>query len=378
MAKSKRRGRGEGAISLRPDGRWQGAVQVGWKNGKRWRKFYYGATRAEVRDAIAQAIREVKRGGILGDDRQTVGDFLAGWLETITTQVRPKTHASYSQLVRLHLKPGLGHIRLTKLRPEHVEQFLSATSAAGLSPRTCQYLRAVLRRALSRAVKHDLIARNAAALADPPRVVRAEVQALAPDQAKTFLTAIQGHRLYALVAVGLSLGMRQGEILGLRWQDVDLERGTIQVRHALHRADRTWTLAEPKSATSKRTITMPESVTALLKTHRKRQLEDRLFAGERWNEHGFVFTGLVGQPLEGTVLNRDVKKLLRIAKLPEVHFHALRHSCATLLMAQGVPARVVMEILGHSDVRLTLNTYSHVGAALQEAAASKVEGVLFG
>jgi integrase len=373
-----RRGKGEGSISQRTDGRWQGAVHLGWRDGKRHRKFYYGATRVEVRDAIAAAIREVKRGGSLGDDRQTVAGYLDEWLSSITAKVRPKTHASYAQLVRCHLKPGLGAYRLNKLRPEHVERFLDEKQGAGLSPRTCQYLRAVLRRALGRAVKQDILSRNVAALADPPRVVRSEVQALTPDQARAFLRAIEGNRLYALVAVGLSLGMRQGELLGLRWQDVDLDAGAVRVRHALHRANRTWSLGEPKSKTSQRTIKLPESLTAILRSHRRSQLESRLLAGERWRDHDFVFTGRSGQPLEGTVLNRDVKRLLKAAGLPEVHFHALRHSCATLLMAQGVPARVVMEILGHSDIRLTLNTYSHVGQQLQDVAASKTNAALFG
>lgn len=372
----RRRGKGEGSISQRPDGRWQGTVHLGWENGKRSRKFYYGPTRTDVRDKVAKAIRDVQRGGTLGDDRQTVGAFLKGWLAA--TKVRPKTQRSYAQLVRCHLEPGLGKHRINQLRPEHVEQFLDAKAAAGLSPRTCQYLRAVLRIALGRAVKHDLIARNVAALAEAPRVVRREVVALTPDQAKALLVASANHRLYPLIAVAISLGMRQGEILGLRWQDVDLERGVIRVQHALHRAQKKWELTEPKSHKSHRAIKMPESLVPLLNSHRKRQLEARLVAGDRWKENGFVFSGLAGQPLEGTVLNRDVKGLLRAAGLPTVHFHALRHSCATLLLAQGVPARVVMEILGHSDVRLTLNTYSHVVEQLQDVAASKTDAVLFG
>jgi len=376
--KQRRRGRGEGSISQRADGRWQGRIDLGWKDGRRHRKYVYGVTKADVRDRMGRAIREVQRGAILGDDRQTVSAFLDEWIASITTKVRPKTHHSYSQLVRVHLKPGLGKHRINKLRPEHVEAFLDAKSAAGLSPRTCQYLRAVLRRALSRAVKQDIIARNVAALADPPRVVRKEVEALTPDQARAFLEAIADHRLYALVAVAVSLGMRQGEILGLRWQDVDLDRGAIRIQHALHRSNKAWTLGEPKSERSRRTVKMPDTLVTILKAHRKAQLETRLAAGEKWKEHGFVFTARHGQPLEGTVLNREVKKLMGKAGLPALHFHALRHSCATLLLAQGVAPRVVMEVLGHSDVRLTLNTYSHVVEQLQDVAAIKTDEALFG
>lgn len=373
-----RRGKGDGSISQRADGRWMARVDLGWKNGRRDRKYFYGATRAEVRDRLTKALRDVQLGASLGDDRQTVGGFLETWLEAAASTVRPKTLVSYRQLVRLHLKPGLGHHKLAKLKPDHVEKFLRERAAGGLSPRTCQYLRSVLRRALSRAVKQDLVARNVAALADPPRVTKREVQALTPDQAKAFLAAIAEHRLYALVAVAVSLGLRQGEILGLRWVDVDLDRGTLRVQHALQRIGKEWKLAEPKSERSRRTVKMPESLVGILRGHRKTQLERRLAAGSNWQDHGFVFSARHGQPLEGTVLNRDVKRLMAAAGLPALHFHALRHSCATLLLAQGVAPRVAMEVLGHSDIRLTLNTYSHVIDDLQHEAAEKADRALFG
>jgi len=292
--------------------------------------------------------------------------------------VRPKTFRSYSQLARLHLIPALGHIRLARLQPEDVEGFLRRRAQAGLSPRTCQYLRAVLRCALNRAIKKGMLARNVAALADPPRVVRSEVKSLTPDQARTFLASIQTHRLYPLVAVAVSCGMRQGEILGLRWADVDLERGVLRVRHALERLEKRWELVEPKSEKSRRAIKLPATLLPILRAHRTTQRERRLVAGGKWQETGFVFTTRHGTPLDGCTLNRDVKCLLQAAGLPSLNFHALRHSCATLLLAQGVPARVVMEILGHSDIRLTLNTYSHVIEQLQDAAAAKIDAVLWG
>ena len=183
---TRRRGRGEGSIVQRVDGRWMARVDLGWQEGRRRRKAYYGSTRADVAAQLTKALRTVQQGATsLGDERQTIKQFLERWIENVRSSVRAKTHHSYAQLVRLHLVPGLGHLRLGRLQPEHVDAFLDRKRADGLSPRTCQYLRAVLRIALNRAIKRKLVAQNAAALADAPRVVRAEVQSLTPDQART-------------------------------------------------------------------------------------------------------------------------------------------------------------------------------------------------
>lgn len=399
---TRRRGRGEGSIVQRADGRWMARIDLGWQGGRRWRKAIYGRTRKDVAAKLTKALRDVQQGVPLGDGRQTLGPYLDHWLTVVVKpSVRPKTHHSYAQLVRLHLTPGLGHLRLARLAPGHVETFLEEKRLAGLSPRTRQYLRAVLRRALSRALKHGLVARNAAALADPPRSVRSDVQSLTPEQARTFLAAIAEHRLYPLIVVAVSCGLRQGEILGLTWKDLDLDRGVLHVRHALERLGKGWRLVEPKSEQSRRAIKLPDPLLPILRAHRTRQLETRLAAGGRWQDHGFVFTARHGQPLDGSRLNRQTKELLRqtwsgglpdckhlhvsnrqcadchAEHLPVLHFHSLRHSCATFLLVQGVPARVVMDLLGHSDIRLTLNTYSHVVEQLQEDAAQQMSAVLW-
>jgi len=402
MSAGSRRGRGEGSIIRLADGRWQARVDLGWHDGRRRRKALYGLTRKVVAAKLTKALRDQQQGVPLGDGRQTLGPYLDQWLTVVVKPgVRAKTHHSYAQLVRLHLTPSLGHLRLARLEPVHVETFLEEKRKAGLSPRTCQYLRAVLRRALGRALKHGLVARNAAALADPPRGVRTIVQSLAPQQARVFLAAVSEHRLYPLLAVGLGLGLRQGEILGLTWADVDLDRGVLQVRQALERLGKGWRRVEPKSEQSRRTLKLPSELLPILRAHRTSQLEARLAAGGLWKDHGFVFTSRYGEPLDGPRLNRQTKALLRgtwIGGLPDckhsqisdrkcldcqgehlpvLHFHSLRHSCASFLLAQGVPARVVMEILGHSDIRLTLNTYSHVGQELQEEAARQMNAVLW-
>ncbi|MGH9148660.1 MAG: site-specific integrase, partial [Vicinamibacterales bacterium] len=167
-------------------------------------------------------------------------------------------------------------------------------------------------------------------------------------------------------------------ILGLRWDDVDLDRGVLRVRQALERLGKGWRLVEPKSEASRRTIRVPDPLVPILRAHRVRQLEQRLAASAKWKEDGFVFTASHGQPLDGCRLNRTVKAMLRAAGLPPLHFHALRHSCATFLLVQRVPPRVVMDVLGHSDIRLTLNTYSHVIEQLQDEAAQEMTTVLWG
>lgn len=374
---TRRRGRGEGSIVQRADGRWMARVDLGWQDGRRRRKTYYGRTRADVAAKLTKALRAVQQGGTLGDERQTLGQFLARWIESVRSSLRAKTHHSYAQLVRLHLLPGLGQLRLGRLQPEHVETFLDRKREAGLSPRTCQYLRAVLRVALNRAIKRKLVTQNAAALADAPRVVRAEVQSLTPDQARTFLAAIAHHRLYALIVVAVSCGLREGELLGLRWPDVDLDRGVLRVRQALERLGKGWRLVEPKSERSRRTIRLPAPVVPILREQRVRQLERRLAAGARWQEHEFVFTTGKGTPLDGPKVNATVKQLMHAAGVPPLHFHTLRHSCATFLLVQGVAPRVVMDILGHSQISLTMNTYSHVIEQLQDDAAQEMTTILW-
>jgi integrase len=248
--------------------------------------------------------------------------------------------------------------------------------AAGLSPRTVQYHHAILRRALGQAHRWGLVSRNVAKLVDPPRVRRPEIRPLTPEQARTLLEAARGDRLEALYTVALAVGLRQGEALGLRWDDIDLDRGWLTVRNALQRLGPGWQLVEPKTARCRRTIALPSVVAAALQSHRTRQLQERLWAGARWQENDFVFASRIGTPLDGTNVTRRFQQLLRRSGLPRQRFHDLRHACASLLLAQGVHPRVVMETLGHSQVGLTMNTYSHVIPALQREAATQMDAVL--
>ena len=268
---------------------------------------------------------------------------------------------------------------------------------------------------------------NAAALVDPPRVVRREIRPLPPDEAKRLIKAAEGHALQAFMTVALSCGLRVGEALGLRWKDTDLEAGSLAVRQALQRTggdqalrrplfarrreligelrrargagarvadvarlehllqevrDQLATqktslrMVEPKSARSRRTIALPDVTVASLKAHRRRQLESRLLAGRAWQETGLVFTTRIGTPIEPSNLSKGFKTLLQEAGLPSIRLHDLRHTAATLMLTQGVSPRVVMETLGHSQISLTMNTYSHVLPELKREAAARMNKFL--
>ena len=221
-----------------------------------------------------------------------------------------------------------------------------------------------------------MVVRNAAALANAPRALTREITPLNPAQARTLLHHCATHRLGPLFTIALSLGLRLGEALGLRWSDVDFDKGLLQVRRTLQRIKGGVAFSEPKTARSYRTLVLPDVAISTLTAHRVRQLEQRLAAGQRWGGHDLVFTNGDGNPLDRANVRKQFHRLLQTAGLPQIRIHDLRHTAATLLMLQGVNPRTVMELLGHSDVTMTLNTYSHVLASLKQDAARRMDDVL--
>lgn len=307
----------------------------------------------------------------------SVGAFLGTWLALTRLSVRPKTYISYRSIVERHLAPALGPIPLAELRPADVQAYLLAKAASNLAPRTVAYHRNILRQALGHAERIELVTRNVARLALPPRIPRREVRPLAPEQARTLLGVIAGERHEAAYLIALGVGLRQGEILGLTWDDIDLATGDIRVRRALQRVEGAFAFVEPKSRTSRRVVPMPELVRSALVRHRARWEAER--AGRAIDDGPFadlLFTTLAGHPIDGINVTRRFQRILRAAGLPRQRFHDLRHACASLLLAQGVPARVVMETLGHSQISLTLDTYSHVIPALGREAAERMDALL--
>lgn len=374
-----KRGQGEGSIYKRKDGRWAAVINLGYRDGKLQRASFYGKTRVDAARKLTTALNNRQKDLPVQFGRQTLAQFLDRWLEDCAKPtIRPKTYESYAHLIRKHIKPVLGHVQLTKLEPAHVQRLMNEKMADGLSARTVQYLRAVLRRALGQGLKWGLVARNVATLVDPPRYQRPKVQPLSPDEVQALLDAIKGERLEALFLVTVALGLRQGEVLGLRWRDVDVTAGILRVNFSLQRVNGALQLVEPKTERSRRTLSMPGIVLTALRSHHMRQLEEQLLACESWQESGLVFTTSKGTPLDARNVIRKFHAMVETAGLPRYRFHDLRHSCASLLLAQHVPARVVMDVLGHSQISLTLDTYSHVMPEALKEAAEKMEAVLSG
>jgi integrase len=341
------------------------------------RRSFYGRTRREVQEKLLEAAREAQQGYAPRNGRLTVGAYLQAWLrDAVMPTVRPSTYRSYELLVRVHITPHLGRTPLVKLSPLQVQTMLADLTAHGLSARSVHHVRAVLRTALNQAVRWELLQRNVASLVDGPKVPRHEVAAMSPREAQMLLEVVREDRLGALYALALLTGLRQGELLGLTWDDLDLTGGLVTVRHALQRVNGTLGHVEPKTSRSRREVALPPTAVTTLRAHRSRQLEERIWAGSRWNDTGFVFTTSIGTPLDGPNVTHRLQRILRSAGLPSMRFHDLRHACATLMLTQGVSARVVMEVLGHSQIGLTMDTYAHVIPALQRDAAERIESAL--
>jgi integrase len=257
-----------------------------------------------------------------------------------------------------------------------VQAFINERHASGLSPTTVKHINATLRAALSQAQRWQLIHQNPAKLVTLPRSVKYRPTILTPEQANTLLTSLACSRYEALFTAALTLGLRRGETLGLRWRDVDLEHGFVEVRHSLERVKGNGVrLGEPKSARAVRTLRLPQICLSALIRHREQQEKQKQWAGSRWHDDDFVFTTSIGTPMQPDTVTREFAKTLTEVKLPKVRFHDLRHSCATLLFSLGVHPKLVQERLGHSTFQLTMDTYSHMIPALRNEVADRMDEI---
>ena len=367
---ARRRGNGEGSIYKRTDGRWVGQYLVSTAKGPKYR-YIYGKTRQAVAEKLAKAISERDGGLAFDSGKLTVAEYMDRWLrESARNRLRPKTYEDYAGLTRRHIAPALGHVKLKKLTPLHVQQFYGAKLESGLSKRTVEYLHAVLHSALKQAVRWELVPRNVTEAVDPPRPERKERPTFNLEQARLFLQAARDDGWEALYVLVVQTGMRRGELFGLRWDNVDLDSGWLHVKQALAHDGKSFNL--PKTAKGRRRIRLtPEAVEALTK-HRIGQNKERLRHGGSWQDQGLVFCSSVGTPMNpDNFVKRQYKPLLRRAGLPYIRFHDLRHTFASLMMPNVKNPQIVQEMLGHSRISTTLDIYSHLSPDMQEDAVGR-------
>jgi integrase len=372
-----RRGNGEGTISRRKDGRWEGRYYVPTEDGPK-RKVIYGKTRAEVSEKLTKALSDRANGIVYDNENITIGEYMDVWLKgSVYGSVRQSTYDRDTNLVDNHIKPVLGSLKLKKLNSAHVQSFYRNRLDTGLSASTVRKIHDILRRGLAQAVDWHLTQRNVADVVKPPRPVPKEIVALSTDETRRLLDAAAEDRLEALYVLAVHTGMRQGEMLALRWQDVDMENAVLSVRRTLTRRGGKVAFGEPKTKKSRRSIRLTPQAVEALRAHLERQLRDMEILGDHYQDQGLIFTTDTGAPINPSNLRqRSFTPLLKRAGLPHMRFHDLRHTCATLLLSRGVHPKFVQELLGHATIAITLDTYSHVMPSMGDATAKAMEDAL--
>ncbi|MEU6115872.1 site-specific integrase [Streptomyces sp. NPDC047117] len=375
MAPRKRNPNGAGSIWQRKDGRWEGRVYVPQPDGTRKRKTVYGATWEECDEKRQELVRRDRQGIPTPSRSPKLSEWLPYWLEEyVKPQRKRTTYIKYEMHTRLYLVPLLGSRRLESLTTANVRRMLAAviqqTSAA-----TAKEAHRVLRTALTAACREEVISRNVAQLVPAPQVEPRELHPWSLDETLTFLEAARRDPLYPAFVLAIALGLRRGEILGLHWRDVDFDRRTLTVRTTLNRGGKDLYLDSTKNRRA-RVIPVPLMCVAPLRWQRLRQAGQRSDAGAKWHTNGLVFTTRSGLPIEPRNLYRSFLRITESAGLPQVRLHDTRHGCASLLFAAGVAPRTVMEILGHSQIAVTMNVYTHVNDDHRREAMSHMDRLL--
>jgi integrase len=368
----RRRGHGEGGITRRADNRFQASFTG--SDGKR--HYLYAKTRKAVADRLRKAIEAKESGLYVTGSSQTVEHFLTRWLDR-ADHLRPITRKRYEALIRLHALPHLGKLDIRKVRPDHVAELYQSLKGER-KPATIGQLHAVLHSAFAEALRWNLIARNPVAAVRAPKVERVEMRILTVPQIHRLLSAVEGDPLEALYVLAVTTGARQGELLALRWSDVDLEAGTISINATLTRMNGAWHRSPPKTAGSVRTVHLSTRGLTALKAHRLRMAEEMLPFRERTEGETLVFLHR-GAAINGFhVTERALKPLLRRSGLPVIRFHDLRHVFASLMLSQGWRPDLVAQMLGHTNPATTLRIYAHLMPGDQAAAMARLDEVLAG
>jgi integrase len=348
-------------------------------------KFYNEIFKGKKKDARAHEAkkkRELESGVSLEHSNVTVDEYLDNWLKvSAKPRLKDRTYQDYKEYLDRYVRDKIGKIKLSKLKPLDIQAIYTSMLKAGLSPRTVRYTHSILSSSLKQAMKWQILPNNPATLVDLPQNHRKEMMVLSLQESKRFLQFAESDKWFVIFSLAISTGMRPEEYLGLKWKNVNLEKGTATIERVLvwNRKGGGWTMQEPKTSKSRRTIPLPLSVIRELKKHRLSQLEYRLKIGKAYQDSDFVFTTEIGTPiLLSNLRRRHFKPILTEAGLPEkLRLYDLRHTCATLLLMEGENPKVVSERLGHSSVVITLDTYSHVLPSMQAEATNKIEQLLY-
>ncbi len=341
------------------------------------RKKFYAKTQKEAIRKRNEALRELEKGTLPTGTQQKFGPFLENWIEEVhKSQVRLSTYVKYKKLIRSYIIPSLGNIWLQKLTPQHVQHLYSEMGQKGLSSKTINSTHGVLHVALKHALRWNLVSRNVCDLVTPPRIVKHAMTPLTVEQARSLLEGVNKHRLKVLLTLAVVSGMRRGELVGLRWSDIDFEQKYLMVLRTVDYIPHYgYVVGEPKSAAGKRKIQLPLFLVDLLKQHLVEQNQRRLEVGEKWENLDQVFPDLHGGYFNPTYLDKMFSKLLQEIGVPHMRLHDLRHSAATILLSLGVNAKVIQELLGHSDIVITLGIYGHVLPTMQQEVVEKWDNV---
>ncbi len=367
-------------------GTWVFVLDLGRGSGGKRRQKWQGGfrTRKDAERELTRVLHELNTGAYVEPSKFTVSEYLGQWLEHYAkTNVAPKTAERYAEIVKVHLAPALGGHPLARLQPLHIQTYYSQAlqsgrrdGQGGLSAQTVLHHHRVLREALRQAVKWQLLARNPADAVEPPRPRRHETRTLDEEATARLLEAVKGGRLYLPVLLAATTGMRRGEILALRWQDVDLRAGTLAVRQSMEQTREGCRFKQPKTQKSRRVIALPPLAVEGLRRHKAEQAKQKLLLGPGYQDNGLVCAQPDGQPWSPGALTNAFRYVVRRAGYPGIRFHDLRHGHASQLLRAGIHPKVVSERLGHSTVGITLDTYSHVLPGLQEEAARRIDTAL--
>ena len=381
MKSNTKNAKGSGTIRKRSDGRWEARYTTGIdpKTGKQTQKSVYGKTQKEVRQKLTEVTAEIDSGTYLEQTKDTVGEWLDTWLKTYALySVKSYTYDAYERSCNIHIKPALGRIRLSALTAPQIQQFYnSLITEKELSPKTVKNIHGVLHRALGQAVEVGYLRINPSDACKLPRVERAEIKPLDEAQTAAFLNAIHGQPFERLFIVDLLTGLRQGELLGLRWKDVDFDAGTVTVAQQLLKSKEkggAYFFGSLKNDKT-RLLTPAPSVMKALREQRRVQTEWRLKAGEFWEDSGLVFTDELGHHLSHVTVRKHFKKAVESIGIPEARFHDLRHSFAVNSLQAGDNPKTVQENLGHATAAFTLDVYAHATERMKRDSANRMEAL---